>query len=251
MLFIKKYQKAVIGCFVPPIDILDGFESVLDIPSDEEYSLREYTLNFPVSSEISELLIGIKGDCQLKKAPEYTIKKPVVFYGSSITQGACASRAGNTYANMVSRALDCDYINLGFWGNAMGEESMAKYIASLDMSAIVYDYDYNAPSFEHLEATHEKMFQIIRAQNPTLPIIILSAPKYYLTKTDEKRVAVIEKTYRNAIANGDKCVRFISGKTMLESVKDVALADNIHPGDSGFIHMASFVANALKDFLMV
>ena len=240
-----------IGCFVPPIDILDGFESVLDIPSEEGNSLREYTLNFPVCSEISELFIGIKKNCQLKKAPEYTISKPVVFYGSSITQGACASRPGNTYANMISRNLDCDYINLGFWGNAMGEEEMARYIANLDMSAFIYDYDYNAPTVEHLQATHEKMFQIIRKKNPTLPIIILSAPKYYLTKTDEKRVTVIERTYRNALANGDQYVRFISGKSILETVKDTALADNIHPGDSGFINMASFVGESLKEFFNI
>ena len=152
---------------------------------------------------------------------------------------------------MISRELDCDYINLGFWGNAMGEEEMARYIASLNMSAFVYDYDYNSPSVEHLQATHEKMFQIIRKANPTLPIIILSAPKYYLTTTDEQRVAVIEKTYKNALANGDKFVKFIPGKMMLESIKDTALADNIHPGDSGFINMASFVGNALKEFLIV
>ena len=214
--------KRYVGCFVPPIDVIDRFESVLDIPNDEEYGLREYTLNFPICSEISELFIGIKSGCQIKKAPKYTISKPVVFYGSSITQGACASRAGNTYANIISRNLDCDYVNLGFWGNAMGEVEMARYIASLNMSAFVYDYDYNAPSAEHLEASHEKMFQIIRRQNPTLPIVILSAPKYYLTKIDEQRVAVIEKTYQNAIAKGDKFVRFIPGKTMMESVKDTA-----------------------------
>ena len=80
---------------------------------------------------------------------------------------------------MISRALDCDYVNLGFWGNAKGEEEMANYIATLKMSAFVYDYDYNAPSAEHLQATHEKMFKIIREKQPNLPIVILSAPKYY------------------------------------------------------------------------
>lgn len=238
-----------VGCFVPPIDTLESLESVLDLPEDLANGLHEYTINFPVCSEISELLIGIKDDCQISKASAYTISKPIVFYGSSVTQGACASRPGNTYANMISRDLDCDYINLGFWGNAKGEEEMARYISNLEMSAFIYDYDYNSPSAEHLESTHENMFKIIRERNPALPIIILSAPKYYLSKTDKARVAIIENTYQNALASGDKFVKFIPGQTMLAPVKDIALADNIHPNDIGFRSMANFIENALKEFL--
>ena len=242
-------QKRYVGCFVPAMDTLDAFESVLDV--GERGDLKEYILNFPVCSEIVELYIGVKQGCQIAKAPEYAVKKPVVFYGSSTTQGACASRPGNTYENMLSRALDCDYINLGFWGNAKGEEEMANYIAGLEMSAFVYDYDYNAPSVEHLSATHEKMFKIIRERNPNLPIVILSAPKYYLNEKDEKRRFIIETTYKNALSNGDTLVRFLSGREMLEKVKDTALADNIHPGDNGFLCMAEHIENALKSLLNI
>ncbi len=236
-----------VGCFVPSMDTLDTFESVLDI--EESSELKEYTLNFPVCSEISELYIGLKQGCRIENASAYSIQKPVVFYGSSTTQGACASRPGNTYENIISRALDCDYINLGFWGNAKGEQAMAEYIAGLKMSAFVYDYDYNANNAEHLQATHEKMFQIIRERNPKLPIVILSAPRYYLNDEMEKRLSIIQNTYQNAIDSGDQYVCFISGKTMLEAVKDTALADNIHPGDSGFIAMASHIGAALKEMI--
>ena len=169
-------KKRSIGCFVPALDTLETLESLINVQNNGKKT--EYTLNFPVCSEIAELYIGIKQGSAIQNAPQYTIKKPIVFYGSSVTQGACASRPGNTYENIISRALDCDYINLGFWGNAMGEPEMANYIAGLDMSAFVYDYDYNAPNFKHLELTHEKMFKIIRERNPNLPIIILSRPKY-------------------------------------------------------------------------
>lgn len=239
--------KRYIGAYIPPIDTKDTFESVIDL--EEEVRGMEYTINFPVCSEIKELYIGVKDGSILQKAKDYSIKKPVVFYGSSTTQGGCTSRPGNIYENIVSRALDCDYVNLGFGGNALGEESMAKYIANLEMSAFVYDYDYNAPTPEHLEATHEKMFKKVRDAQPNLPIIILTAPKYYLNSEDEKRVAIIEKTYQNAINNGDKNVKLIKGKDMLEPVKDVALADNIHPGDIGFNSIATFVITALKEFI--
>ncbi|MBQ8429536.1 MAG: hypothetical protein IJX30_05530 [Clostridia bacterium] len=235
-----------IGCFVPNMGAVESMEGVIDL---EEIAFREYTLNFPVCSEICELYIGVKQGCRLEKATAYSIQKPIVFYGSSTTQGACASRPGNTYENIISRALDCDYVNLGFWGNAKGEQAMAEYIAGLEMSAFVYDYDYNANNAKHLQATHENMFQIIRERNPKLPIIILSAPRYYLNDEMEKRLAIIQKTYQNAMESGDKYVRFISGKTMLEGVKDTALADNIHPGDGGFIVMASYIGEALKELI--
>lgn len=241
------YEKEnFIGAFVPSLDVTDVFESVLDV---EDKGAREYTLNFPVCSEIEELYIGVKEGCVLQKASRYAIETPVVLYGSSVTQGACASRPGNTYANILSRRLHCDYLNLGFWGNAKGEEEMAKYIAGLPMSAFIYDYDYNSPSAEYLAETHEKMFKIVREQNPNLPIIILSAPKPYLNATDLQRYAVIEKTYQNAVAGGDKFVRYIAGNTMLKEIKDSALADNVHPGDVGFLYMANAIEKALKEFL--
>lgn len=235
------------GCFVPDINTLDALESVLDI--EEPHRFKAYTLNFPVCSEISELYIGVKSGSRIEKAPAYAIKKPVVFYGSSVTQGACASRPGNTYANMISRALDCDYLNLGFWGNAKGEKAMADYVANLEMSAFVYDYDYNTDNAAHLQATHERMFRIIRERNPELPIVILSAPRYYLNEEMKKRRSIIEQTFQNAVKAGDKKVCFISGQEMLEEVKDTALADNIHPGDTGFACMARHIGNALKALL--
>lgn len=239
-------KERFIGAFVPSLDVIDCFEGVIDI---DEKGVNEYTLNFPICSEIEELYIGVKEGCALKKSSGYSMQTPVVFYGSSITQGACASRPGNTYANMISRRLDCDYINLGFWGNAKGEAEMARYIAGLTMSAFVYDYDYNAPSVEHLASTHEKMFQIIRAQNPNLPIIIVSAPRPYPNETDMQRFAVVEKTYQNAVASGDKFVCYLSGAEMMKGIEDVVLADNIHPADVGFIYMAKYIGDALKELL--
>ena len=237
--------KRYAGCFVPPMDTMNVLEGVLDVNGG---ALQEYTLNFPVCSEVTELYIGVEQGSKITKASPYSITTPIVFYGSSTTQGACASRPGNTYENILSRALDCDYINLGFWGNAKGEEAMANYIAGLKMSVFVYDYDYNAPSIEHLQATHEKMFRIIRKQQPNLPIVILSAPKYYLDEKSKQRLAIIENTYKNAVADGDMQVRFISGQEMLEGVKDIALADNIHPGDCGFASMAKFILKSMKEF---
>jgi hypothetical protein len=83
------------------------------------------------------------------------------------------------------------------------------------MTALVLDYDANAPSVEHLEKTHEQFFRIIRQKHPELPILILTACYLRPESADARtRAAVIRKTYENALAAGDKNVYFIYGKTL-------------------------------------
>lgn len=120
------------------------------------------------------------------------------------------------YQSIVSRSIDCDYIK------------------NLEMSAFVYDYDHNAPSIEHLEKTHEKMFKAIREKNPLLPIIIMSRAKHYLTQEEEKRRSIIEKTYTNANSSGDKNVYFLDGKALTKLCLDSGTVDGCHPTDFGF-----------------
>lgn len=245
--------KRYLDTYKPPFDITDGrFESVIDIPKEDGRGQeREYTINFPLYSSVLKLYIGLKEGSMLKPAPDYAIKTPIVYYGSSITQGACASRPSNAYQSIISRNLDCDFINLGFSGNARGEDTIAQYIAGLTMSAFVFDYDHNAPSVNHLRDTHEKMFLTIRQAHPTLPILLLTRPKYYLSSTELERLAVIRQTYTNALARGDEHVYMIEGTQLLwECVRETALVDNLHPNDSGFVSMADVIEKKLREMLL-
>lgn len=238
----KQYMRT----FVPPVNVEEHFEDIRDVAP----GLREYTINFPLYSEVKKLYIGLQEGCRLEAAPEYSVADPVVYYGSSITQGGCASRPGCAYQSIITRNLDCDHINLGFSGNARGEDAIAEYIAGLKMSAFVYDYDHNAPTPEHLEATHERMFRIIRKAQPDLPVLMLSRPKYYLEDAEKQRLEIVRKTYEKALAAGDKNVYFIPGpELLLDLVREEALVDNCHPADGGFISMAYVVGNKLKEIL--
>jgi hypothetical protein len=212
--------------------------------------MREIIIHFPLYSNVCDLFIGLSRDSEILAAPLYRVEKPVVFYGSSVTQGGCASRPGTCYQGFLSRWLDFDYINLGFSGSARGEDEMADYIASLDMSVFVCDYDYNAPSAEHLEKTHEKLFMKVRAAHPDLPIILVTRPKpHYCEGEDLNCFEVIKKTYENALARGDKNVRFIDGRTMFEFAGTEGTVDSVHPTDLGFLSMAKRIAEDLKTFL--
>lgn len=241
--------KRYFGTIIPPIDTTTEYENVIDIPDPAE---REYTINMPIYASTHKIYIGIKEGCTLKPANDYKITKPVVFYGSSVTQGGCASRPGNTYPSQISRALDCDFINLGFAGSAKGEEEVAHYIAGLDMTALFYDYDYNAPSLDHYKKTHERFFKIIREAQPELPIIMTTRPKVHLKGDEIKRVDVMLNTYNNAVEAGDKNVYFIKGQDLLiDMLGETALVENCHPNDAGFASMAYVMSNKLKEILKI
>ena len=242
-----KDESRYLGTFKTPFDVENGYESVVDFPEQRE---RCITINFPLFSTVYKLYIGLQEGSVLKAAPDYKIKRPVVFYGSSITQGGCASRPGNSYESLLSRQFGFDYINLGFSGNAKGEQAIADYIKKLDMSVFVYDYDWNAPDPKHLMETHNRMFQTIRLARPELPIIIMAQPTYYLSSLRKKRRDVIENTYLEAKKQGDKNVYFLDGPKLMELVKDDGTVDGIHPTNSGFFSMAHAIAPVLEAILM-
>ena len=154
-----------------------------------------------------------------------------------------------SYPGIISRAVDCDFVNLGFSGNARGEDEIADYIKNLDMSVFVYDYDHNAPTPEHLEMTHERMFCKVREANPELPVIMMTRPKHYLTDEEKRRRAIVEETFNKAVASGDKNVYFVGGDALTKLCKDEGTVDNCHPTDFGFVSMAWAVEGVMRKIL--
>jgi len=219
-------------------EAFDGVPMVRRIynrPAGNPAGVTNWILYLPLYGGVDALEIGIVPGCEILPPKPRKYSKDIVFYGSSITQGGCASRPGLNYTTQLCRALDAYQINLGFSGSARGEEPMAKYIASLDnMGVFVMDYDYNAKNPEHLQKTHEPFFKIIREAHPKLPIIILTRCTLY----EDARTAAIKATYDNAVANGDKHVYFVEGKTLFdEDARDSCSVDRCHPNDLGFYQM--------------
>ena len=245
-LYICAESERYVKTFVPPFAIQDGYESIIYFDSS---NMREVTINFPLYSEVSELYIGLHDSALVCEPKRYKLEKPIVYYGSSITQGGCASRPGNSYESIISRRLDADYINLGFSGNAKGEHEIAEYIAKMDMSVFVYDYDHNAPTAEHLKNTHAKMYRTIREAKPDLPIVLMSRPKFYLSADEKLRFNIIKKTYEDAKSAGDTNIYLIDVATLMALAKDEGTVDNCHPNDLGFASMAKAVGDLLEKIL--
>ena len=229
--------------FVPPFNYAGGYQGLIPLPDRKK---RLITINFPLYSHVSELFIGLAPDAVIEKAPAYRHATPAVYYGSSITQGGCASRPGTCYQAPISRHFDLDYINLGFSGNAKGEDAMIEYLASLDTSLFFLDYDHNAPTVEHLAATHERLFLAFRATHPETPVIMMTRPKARLTEDETRRRAVVETTYKNALARGDKNVYFIDGTALTALCGNEGTVDNCHPTDFGFASMAKALIELIE-----
>lgn len=205
-----------------------------------EQKRRQITLNFPSFINISEVYIGLQKDSTLEPAPEYVNEKPVVFYGSSITQGACASHPGNIYQNILSRKLNFDYLNLGFASGAKAEDAIIDYLCSLDMCMLVFDYDHNAKDIEFLKATHLPALRKLRAAHPEIPFVVLSRPNR--DPSEEKareRAQLIAENCRIIANEGDAPVHFVDGQAIFCSYdSEMMTIDGTHPTDLGFYCIA-------------
>ena len=233
--------------FVPPSRMKEGFGAGFFTDG----IMKDYVLHMPTHGEVRELYIGLKLDAEVEGPTPFRHGTPVVYYGSSITQGSCASRPANIYEAIVSRKLDTDYVNLGFSGSALAEEEVIKYISSLDMSVFVCDYDHNAPDAVHLLRTHPRVYDIIREAKPTLPIVFISAPNIMPDYTWHiPRRDAIRSTYERAKAAGDENVYFIDGETFFDIPdRDMCTVDSCHPNDLGMYLIAEKVTAVLDGIL--
>lgn len=234
------------GTFVPSNET-HGYSSIVKFPTKEK---REILIHFPLYAGVTELSVGVAEGAALEKWGGYNREKPVVFYGSSITQGACASTPGGDYIGRVSRRFDTNYINLGFSGSAKGEDTMMEYIAGLDMSCFVYDYDQNVPDAAHLEKTHYAGYRKVRDAHPDMPIIMMSSPHYDKPMWEGSvRRDVIAASFARAKAEGDENVYFIDGKVTFPTFNaDGCTVDTCHPNDLGFWRMSEAVIAEMKKF---
>ena len=125
---------------------------------------------------------------------------------------------------------------------------MAEYIASLDMTAFVCDYDHNAPTADHLEATHYDFYKTIREAHPKLPIIFVSKPDFDNGYDESvKRRRVIEDTFYRAREEGDKNAFSTDGQGLYRGYfKEECSTDGSHPNDIGMTKIADAMECMLR-----
>ena len=204
----------------------------------------------PRNEILANVEVYIDGNAEIEAPTPYKYSTPVVYYGSSITEGGCCCNVSNAYNAILSRRLDTDYLCFGFSGSAKGEIPIADYIRELEMSVFVYDYDHNAPNPAHLERTHEPFFLRFREKQPDTPVIMMTRPKTEYSEDEKLRREIVLKTYGNAVNRGDKNVYFLDGETFYgDTDRALCTVDGIHPNDLGFYRMALAIEPLLRSLL--
>ena len=242
-IYVKQQEGyGYINTFVPPSNIESGYEHAITMGAKQ---LRDLTINFPLYSDVKELLIGIDQDALLLAGDEYANDLPVVYYGSSITQGGCASRPGTCYQGHICRRFDTDYVNLGFSGSGCGEDGIIEYLKTLPMSMFVQDYDHNSPHAAHLKESGEKMYRAVRETHPDIPVIFMNRPKRDLTEEEQERKASLIAIYETARAQGDQNVYLLTNEKLTALSGDEGTVDGCHPTDFGFASMATALGDLM------
>lgn len=231
MLFLKH--------FTPLYADKDGFSGEVSLRGG---TMRDYVLYFPNYNVVKSLSVFVDKGAIVGSGKKYEDILPILYYGSSITQGACASRADNCYQAYVSEWRNIDYINLGFSGSARAEQTMIDYLTDIDCSLFVCDYDHNSPDTEHLKNTHYKLYCEYRKKRKDVPIIFISRPDFYKDDDSNLRRKIIYSTYLKAKRSGDKNVYFINGESLFTNKdRSHCTVDKAHPNDLGFYRIAKAI----------
>lgn len=216
---------------------------------------REYLLYLPLYNGVNSVELGLPPGTKLEPGPDrYAARKPIVFYGTSILQGGCASRPGMAYTSIIGRMLDWPAINLGFSGNGKTEPEMAQLLAELEPAAYVLDSLPNL-DVEQVRERVEPFLRTLRAQHPRTPILLVENVNYtdmaYVaarrTKVTEAN-SYLRKLYDRLKAAGDSRLHYVHAAHLLGGDGEDTV-DGTHPTDLGFMRMAQGVAPILREAL--
>ena len=216
-------------------------------------AMRDITIYLALYSPVRVLEIGLDKDAALEFATPFTVAKPVVFYGTSITQGGCASRPGMSYQAIVGRRLNLNFVNLGFSGNGKGETAVARAVAEIDAAAFVLDFAQNNPDVDSLAQVYDPFIGILRERHPDTPIVsitpIYAASEVTGNQRNEQMRALIRKVVSRRIAAGDTHLQLVEGTDLLGPSRVDGLVDGTHPNDLGFQWMAEGLVQRLRKVL--
>jgi lysophospholipase L1-like esterase len=221
---------------------------------DQPRTDREITLYLPLYLGVKVLGIGLDAEARVQRPKALALGKPVVFYGTSITQGGCASRPGMSYEAILGRMLNIDFVNLGFSGNGRGEPEVARTVASIDAAAYVIDFAQNNPTLDSLKQAYAPFLETLRSKRPDTPILVIT-PIYSAheswtrgSRLEEMR-ALIRQAAAARIASGDRHLEIVEGTDLLGPTRGDGLVDGTHPNDLGFQWMAEGLAGRVGKVL--
>lgn len=215
---------------------------------------REYQLFLPLYNEIDSLEVGVGEESFFKVLPMRN-EKPIVAYGTSICQGACASRPGMAWTNILERKLERPVINLGFSGNGELEPELIDLMTEIDAKLYILDCLPNLnPDKDDTYSLTVDAVKKLRVKRPDVPIILTShigyADEWTNKKSTEEVIALnkeLEKAFKDLKSEGFEDI-FLLRKNDLAFGFDMYV-DHIHPNDHGMVQYADVYENLIREAL--
>lgn len=233
-----------------------GKVSWANIISNMKPEEREYMLYLSLYDGVTSLSIGVDSLSELSqpKVELPVCRKPVVFYGTSILQGGCASRPGMAHTNILSRWLNRECVNLGFSGNALLDLEIARVVAEVDASVYVLDFVPNA-SVEQMKERADTFYQLIRTRRPNAPIVFLEDPIFTHTRFDQhvdkevkRKNEAINAFYQSLKKRGERNIQLVSSRDMIGHDGE-ATVDGVHFTDLGMMRYAELLYPVIKKLM--
>ena len=225
--------------------------------------MREYIMYLPLYDGVKNLSIGIDSTAVIEKPHVADLvpsekNLPIVFYGTSVTQGGCATRPGMAYPSIIERKLHRETINLGFSGNGRMDKCLGEKIAKIPASMYVIDCLANCTSQIVKDSTEHFIRAIVEA-NPNVPVLMVSNycyPYQYLDaqfQIDTPEENAIWKEFAQKFRKeGYKNVRYIDAYANGNMKKSPigpdheGTVDGVHMTDLGFLRFADFLIKYIK-----
>jgi lysophospholipase L1-like esterase len=217
---------------------------------------HEYRLYLPLYNGPDSLEIGIQPGSRLAKATAYPANraKPMLFWGTSILQGGCASRPGMAYPSIIGRWMQRPVINLGLSGNGKMDPEVTAFVAALDVSIYVIDCAPNMTP-ELIQERTEPLVRALRAAHRDTPIVLVENTIYEYSWFIAKQASAIKNkndalraAYSRLVRAGVKNLHYIPADHLLGDDGE-ATVDGGHASDLGFLRMANGIEPVLRRIL--
>ena len=224
-----------------------------EIVENMDNSEKECLLYLPLYDELTKLEIGVAESATLVPVPS-PFEKRILIYGSSIVQGASASRPGLAYPAMLSRATGLNFLNMGLSASAKMEKAVADLVAGTPADAYILDCVPNS-SPEQIKERTAYLVEQIRNLHPSAPIIVMQSVirehGYFNNKVGERvkqQNLQIKKEFESLQKKGVKYLYFIPAENFLGKDHEGS-TDGIHPNDLGFFRMVQEIQPVMVEVL--
>lgn len=213
---------------------------------DLSAEMRHYTLYLPMYNGVDSVFIGTDSDATILPLERESIHKPLVFYGTSIMQGASASRCGLTSTAILGRFFNAETINLGFSGNARMERAIGDVMTSIDASCYIVDCLPNMTT----DMINERAFSFIKQlkeAKPDIPVILVECSPNeagWLNTAEQQRINEKNKAfysiYQKLLASGYHDVLYVTSDVLIGHDHEATI-DGTHYNDLGFTRYAEYI----------